>query len=175
METKNINISFESDRIKRINLNEKINIDEFKNSSQEIFLQKIVKKYDLKNKTRENKYVWNRQYFSLFLSKLGYPYTKIAVFLGRYGSNGLPEHSNIVHSIRKANQLIENKDGFFIESIQKIASDLEKLPNCTHEIKTPDSPILILINRIFEARDMEDIESIKAFINNNIKIKQHEI
>jgi hypothetical protein len=136
------------------------------------YLQGVVKRFDLKNKTRQQNYVWNRQYFCYYVKSLGLSQQRIGALLGRYNYKGQADHTLAGHCIKKCKELLELKDAEFINSIQEISKDLSGCPNTSNvHVVTPNSPFLNIINRIFEARDMEDIESLKAYINENIEPK----
>lgn len=135
----------------------------------EDYLKQIVKRYDLKNKSREHEYLFNRQYFCYFAKNLGLTQQRIGALLGRYNYKGQPDHTLAGHSYKACKNALETKDTIFINSVQEIAKELALCPAINKtKLEIPKSPFLEIINRVFEARDMADVEALKAYINENI-------
>ena len=129
---------------------------------QEEKIQEIVKKYDLKNKSREHDYVYRRHYFCSYLRSMGYTYQQIAKILNKH-------HASAMHSVRKYNELKE--DTYFQTIVYDIEYDLidaDIMPLFTDKRSRSENVFLKLINRLFECRDMQDVESLKGFVNENI-------
>jgi len=131
---------------------------------QDAKIKTIVNMFDLKNKSRENRYKWNRQSLMYHLRQLGYTLQEIAKFINVH-------HATVVHGINRYNELQDVMDSEFQASIYQIEqslNDLELKPVWVVKKEKKENVFVTLINRIFEAKDMGDIESIKAFINENI-------
>ncbi len=133
----------------------------------DIIIRDIVKKYDLRNKSREQEYVFKRHYFCYFMRTLGYTFEEI----GKYLNKG---HATIINSVNMANDLIEYKDDKFSRVVYELEHELNEVdlvPVWRSNTKKKESVFLTLINRLFEARDMEDVEALKSFVNENINPK----
>lgn len=135
----------------------------------EDYLKQIVKRYNLKDKTRERPVVFNRQYFCYYCKNIGLTQQRIGALLGRYNYKGDPDHTLAGHGYKACKNALETKDSLFINSVQEIAKELNLCPSPKNtKLNIPKSPFLTVINRIFEARDMADVEALKAYINENI-------
>ena len=130
----------------------------------DIIIKDIIKKYDLMHKSREQEYMFKRHYFCYFLRTLGYTFEEIGRILNK-------NHATIINSVKMANDLMEYKDDKFSRVVYKLEHELNEVdlvPVWKLNTEKKESVFLTLINRLFEARDMADIEALKSFANENI-------
>ncbi len=124
------------------------------------YLKDIVKRHDLKHKSREHEYLFKRHLFSFYCYEvLELTFEKIGKLIGR-------DHGTIINARNKAQAMIETSDHKFHILTRELQNDLEFCPFPEHEKKR--NSIVTAINRVFECRDMQDVEALKAFINENV-------
>jgi len=127
-------------------------------------IEELVETFDLTKKSRKNKHKWNRYALMRHLRELGYTYQSIGDFLNR-------NHATIISGIRRYYEMQDTLDTEFLASIYEIEENLRMLylrPVWFVREKKKENVFLTLINSIFEAKEMDDVEEIKTFINENI-------
>jgi len=76
--------------------------------------------------------------------------------------------------VGQVNNAIEMNDEIFHSSTYSIYNELSNCP-IPKDTKSPiegnENVFLTLINRLFEVKDMEDVEGLKAYVNQNINPK----
>ena len=141
-------------------------IEEIKAQNEKI--KEIIKEYDLKNKSRENNYKWQRQYIFKYLRDLGYTFASIGAMFDKH-------HATIIHGCNKAEELIETNDVEFSVATHQLALSIEDAdlrPVWRVDKKLGDTiknPYTEMVNKIMNLRDMQDVESLKAFVSENIR------
>lgn len=133
-------------------------------------LVEIINKYDLRRKRRFPDLCNKRFAFSYHAyHKLNLSYPQIAILLEK------EDHVTIMHAVKRAIEHTENKNIAYAQHTWEIRRDLEKITfpvkkerKTNQNYKLKENPFVTLINRLFEARDMQDIEALKAFVNENI-------
>ena len=124
------------------------------------YLKDIVKRHDLKHKSREREFLYKRHFFAWYCrNKLGLTFARIGVILGK-------NHATIMNSCRESQAMIDTNDFEFYAATKEIQDKLDFCPFPEHEKKR--NSIVTAINRVFECRDMQDVEALKAFINENV-------
>jgi len=132
------------------------------------YLDEIIEKYDLKNKSRKRELVYNKQYFSYFCIKvLSFTYTRTGSLINQ-------SHCTVIYSVGQVNNAIEMNDEIFHSTTYSIYNELSNCPIPTDTqrlVEGNENVFLTLINRLFEVKDMEDVEDLKAYVNENINPK----
>lgn len=128
------------------------------------YLEGIVDKYGLHFKDRQRELVYQRFAFCYYARSLGYPLATIGKFINR-------GHATVIHALEQAQNLLDINDPLYAECTYYLQLDLELCPKPIRKRKK-ENPFVTLINRLFEARDMQDIEALKAFVNENINPKK---
>jgi len=133
-------------------------------------LREIVRKHDLKNKSREQyRYVFPRQYFYYYCYfVLGYTYQSIAIVMSKYNTAGTPNHTTIRYNALKAKDMIDfAKDREFNEATAEIAKDLREVTIINTKKVIKKNSYIYLAEQVLKAKDDQDLEELKAFVNNN--------
>ena len=127
------------------------------------YLDEIIEKYDLKKKSRKREHLYKRQYISWFCVKvLSFTYEITADLIG------YKDHTSPLYNCNNVDNWFELKDEMFLSIIFDIENDLA---GCPIPKKSNENVFLTLINRLFEVKDMEDVEGLKAYVNENINPK----
>lgn len=130
------------------------------------YLDEIIEKYDLKNKSRKREIVMKRQYFAYFcFTNLSMNPNDIAIKLNQ-------DRCTMSHSVKMASNLIFQNDKVWHENVNEIRNDLSECPLFKfRSIPTLKAFTTQIINRLFEVKSMEDVEGLKSYVNANINPK----
>ena len=128
------------------------------------YLEQIVEKYGLQVKNRQRELVYQRFAFCYFARSLGYTLATIAKLINR-------DHSTVDNALNQAQNLLDVNDSLYAECTYLLQLELEQCPKPIQKNKK-ENPFLTLINRLFEAKDMNDIQALKEFVNENINPKK---
>lgn len=122
-------------------------------------LQNIIQKYGLLNKSREQKHVDLRQEFAYFCyERIGLNKSETARLLGK-------QPCTMVSSIEVAKDKFSAPDNkLYLSHTHLIREEMKALIN---RLDNKKSVAVELATKIFELKDMDDVEKLKSWVNDN--------